>query len=298
MTSVPVRGDFVWFLTSAAPGVTVEAGPNAPDLAGDDHLMKVALFVATTIGATLIVLFGALGAGQLAAGSSPAPPLLAGLSLFVVCGGAIWLGFLRKPSRTPAVANDLSELSWTPEARAITARKMRIVGLALGAALLLSLFGFGLTHAGAPAGEAMPSLSFYLQGIFLVATFTSVIAAYPLGSALREASGATVTRHRVISKVVLKNKDLPLSEDERLGAARMAAVVPVVLPLVNCGFGYLYASLVVQYIRYVVEYPGDPLAAVLLASLIAFIVVGVPLLCRQVLRARRYASDHAALLVG
>lgn len=260
--------------------------------------MKVALFVATTIGGTLIVLFGTLGAGQLAAGSSPAPPLLTGLVLFAVCGGAIWRGFLRKPSDTPAVARDLSELSWTPEAREITTRKMRIVGLVLGAALLLGIVGFGLTHAGSPRGEALSSLSFYLQGIFLAAMIAAVISTYPLGTALREASGADVSRHRVISKVVLKNKDLPLDEDEQLGAARMAAVIPVVLPLANFSLGYLFASLLTQYVRFAVEDPADLFITIMSVLLVLIIVVCVPLYARKIRRARRYASDHAALLVG
>ncbi|GAA1361868.1 hypothetical protein GCM10009596_20640 [Arthrobacter rhombi] len=260
--------------------------------------MKVALFVATTIGGTLIVLFGMLGAGQLAAGSSPAPPLLTGLGLFVVCGAAVWRGFLRKPSDTPAVANDLSELSWMPEARAITTRKLRVVGEVLGAGLLLGIFGFGLTHAGSPLGEALSSLSFYLQGILLATTFAAAISTYPLGTALREASGANVSRHRVISKVVLKNKDLPLDEDEQLGAARMAAVVPVVLPLANFSLGYLFASLLTQYARFAVEEPQDPFITILSVLLVLAIVVCVPLYARKIRRARRYASDHAALLVG
>lgn len=260
--------------------------------------MKVALFLVGTIGGTLAVLFGTLGAGQLAGDASPRSALLTGLGLYLVLGGATWWGFLRKPSDTSGAANDLSELSWTPEARAITTRKLRVVGLVFGGALLLSVIGFALTHAVSPLGEALSSLSFHLQGIFLVATFAAVIATYPLGTALREASGAGPVRHRRISKVVLGNKDLPLEVEEQVGAARMAAVAPVVLPLVNFSFGYLYASLLTQYIRFVVEEPGDPLATVLLVSLILFVAVCVPLYARQIRRARRYASDHASLLVG
>lgn len=260
--------------------------------------MKVALFLVGTIGGTLAVLFGTLGAGQLAGDASPRSALLTGLGLYVVLGGAISWGFLRKPPGAGAAANDLSELSWTPEARAITTRKLRIVGLVIGIALLASVIGFALTHAGSSRGEALSALSLHVQGVFLAATFAAVIATYPLGSALREASGAGPARHRIISKVVLGNKDLPLEAEEQVGAARMAAVTPVVLPLVNFSFGYLYASLVAQYIRFVVEEPGDPLATVLLVSLILFVAVCVPLYARQIRRARRYASDHAELLVG
>ncbi|WP_417215559.1 hypothetical protein [Arthrobacter sp.] len=260
--------------------------------------MKVALFVASTIGCVLLVLFGTLAAGQLAGGSPTSAALLTGLGLFVVCGGAIWHGFLRHSSNAPAVANDLSELSWTPEARAITSRTMRKVGLVVAAALLASLCGFGSTHAGLPLSEALASLSFYLQGVFLAGTFATVIATYPLGTALREASGADASRHRVISKVVLRGKDLPLDADEELGAARMAAVAPVVLPLLNFSFGYLFATLLTQYARFVAEHPADPFITVLFAVLVLTIVVGIPLLARQIRRARRYASDHAALLVG
>lgn len=260
--------------------------------------MKVALFLVSTIGGTLVVLFGTLGAGQLAGGASPRITLITGLGLYVLLGGATWWGFLRRPPETGAAANDLSELSWTPEARAITTRKLRIVGLILGVALLASVIGFALTHAGSTRGEALSSLSFHVQGVFLVATFAALIATYPLGSALREASGAGPARHRIISKVVLGNKDLPLEAAEQLGAARMAAVTPVVLPLVNFSFGYLYASLVAQYIRFVVDEPGDSLATVLLVSLILFVAACIPLYARQIRRARRYASEHAALLVG
>lgn len=260
--------------------------------------MKVTLYLICTIGGTLAVLFGTLGVGQLAPGAPPLLVLLSGMGLLVLVGAPTWWGFRRSLTGPGALPVDLSELSWTAEALALIARKFSIVGRVLGIALALSVVGFSLSTAQAPIGAALESMSFYAQGVFLAAVFAAVITTFPLGTALRAATGASLARHQQISRVVLRGKDLPLEQDEQLGAARMAAVTPVVLPLLNFSFGYLYASLGTQYVRLLMQGQGDVFTFIVVILLVATVLVFVPLLARQVIRAHRYASEHAALLVG
>ncbi|WP_372698301.1 hypothetical protein [Arthrobacter sp. JSM 101049] len=61
---------------------------------------------------------------------------------------------------------------------------------------------------------------------------------------------------------------------------------------------YLYASLATQFARSVLDHEGGVFGAIMLALLIVIVLVFLPLVARQVLHARRYAHDHAALLLG
>lgn len=75
-------------------------------------------------------------------------------------------------------------------------------------------------------------------------------------------------------------------------------MAPVFLPLQNFGFAYLYGSLAMQNIRFLLVDPGDVFPAVLLIFLAVVVVISIPRIARQVRHARRYVNQNAALLAG
>lgn len=259
--------------------------------------MKVAAFLIYTIAGTIAVLFGTYGVGQLARGS-PVPALLAGLGLLTVLGALAWWGFRRSLSAPGSQHNDPSGLFWTTEAREMVGRKFALVGGVLGSGLAVSVAVFAVTNATDPAAEALEALLAHLSVVFMLAAVTGIFVLFPLNSTLRDAAGDSPARRKRINHVALDGKHIALDEDEKLLAVRVATMAPVFLPLQNFGFAYLYGSLAMQNIRFLLVDPGDVFPTVLLIFLAVVVVISIPRIALQVRRARRYANQNAALLAG
>ena len=259
--------------------------------------MKVAAFLTYTIAGTIAVLFVTYGVGQLTPGS-PVLALVAGLGLLVVLGMLAWWGFRRALSAPGSQHNDPSGLFWTPEAREMVGRKFTLVGAVLGAGLAVSVVVFVFTNATDPAAEALEALLVHLSVVFMLAAVTSISALFPLNNTLRDAAGDSPTRRKRINHVALGGKDIALDEDEKLHAVRVATMAPAFLPLQNFGFAYLYGSLAMQNIRFLLVDSGDVFPAVLLVFLAVVVVIYIPRVAMQVRHARRYANKNVAVLAG
>lgn len=259
--------------------------------------MKVAAFLTTTIAGTLAVLFGTYGVGQLAS-DSPVPALVAGLGLLAALGALAWRGFRRSLSAPGLGHNDPSRLFWTPEVRKMAGRKLALIGAILGAGLAVSVIAFALTGATDPAPEALKSLSFHLQMVFVVAGFTAIIVTFPLNSALRNAAGVPPGVMARINLVVLHGKDVELTEEQQLAAARMAVVVPVILPLQKFGLFYLYGYFATAFIQTLLVGESQVMPTALLVFMGVVVVTYLPYLARQIRHASHYALTNAALPAG
>lgn len=260
--------------------------------------MKVAAFLGYTIAGTLAVLFATFGVGQWAPAASPLPAMLTGLGLLLVLAVPLWFRLRGDLSPEEATSDNEADPFWTAEARRMVARKFALVAAVLGAALLISIIAFSIVRAGASTPEALESLSFFLQLVFLAATFTAIFTTFPLAGALRDAAALSPKALQRINRVVLRAQDVELDAQEQAGALRLARLAPVILPLQNFGMAYLYASLATQLIRAALQDRGDVFSAAFLVLLIAIVAFFVPFLARQVRRARRYARKHGALIGG
>ncbi|MGP5163562.1 hypothetical protein [Arthrobacter rhombi] len=259
--------------------------------------MKVAAFLVSTVAGTLAVLLGTYGVGQLAPGS-PAPALLTGLGLVVVIGALAWSGFRRALSAQGVKRHDPCGLFWTPEARKLVGNKFAFMGAILGAGLAVSVIAFALTGATDPAPEALESLSFHVQMMFVVAGLTAIIVTFALNNVLRDAADVNPGQMNRINQAVLRGQDVELTDEQRLGAARMAVLVPVVLPLQKFGLFYLYSYFATAFIGTLMAGEGRLMPIVLLVFMGVVVVIYIPYLARQVRQASHYARADAALPTG
>ncbi len=259
--------------------------------------MKVPAFLTSTIAGTLAVLFGTYGVGQLAP-ASPVPALLAGLGLLVVFGALAWRGIRRALSAPGLEHSDPSGLFWTPEARKMVGSKFGLIGAIIGAGLAISVIAFALTGATDPAPEALKSVSFHLQVVFLVAGLTAIIVTFPLNSALRDAADVTPGQMTRINQVVLRGKDVDLTEEQRLAAARMAVLVPVILPLQKFGLFYLYGYFAIAFIETLLAGERQIMPTALLVFMGVVVVTYIPYLAMQVRHASHYARTNGVQPAG
>lgn len=259
--------------------------------------MKVAAFLTSTIAGTLVVLFGTYAVGQLAP-ASPVPAVLSGLGLLLVIGALIWRGFRRTLSAPGVKHNDPSGLFWTPEARKLVGGKFLLIGAILGAGLAVSVIAFALTGATDPAPDALTSLSFHLQMVFVVAGLTAIIVTFPLNSALRDAADVNPGQMNRINQAVLQGKDVDLTEEQRRAAVHMAVLVPVILPLQKFGLFYLYGYFSTAFLGTLLVGEGRVMPTALLVFMGVVVVIYLPYLAQQVRRASHYARTHAVLPAG
>lgn len=253
--------------------------------------MKVAAFLVATIAGTLAVLCATYGAGQAAPGS-PVPAMVAGLGLLVVLGSLFWWGFRRALSVASIRRREGSALFWTAEARQLVGHKFALVGAILGTGLAVSVIAFALTGATDLSPEALGSLSFQLQMVFVVAGLTTIIVTFELNSALRNAAEAAPGEMPRINQAVLGGKDVDLTDPQRRAANRMALVVPVVLPLQKFGLFYLYGYFVTAFIETLLTGERQVMPAVLLVFMGVVVLIYLPHLARQIRHASHYARTN------
>lgn len=257
--------------------------------------MKTWFFLTYTISGTVLVLFAALGAGQLAPGS-PVPALVTGLGLLVILGFPLWWR-LRDAFSTPdPLRGGRAIASWSEATPVIFARRFALIGAVLGGGLAISVVLFAWFGATDPPAAAFETLLGYLQALFLAAAFTAIFSATSVGQALLRAAGNSQEQLKRINQVVLRGREMDLDGQEQIHAARVASVLPVSVPLQTYGFGYLFASTGTIFARQALVGQGGFFGILFLILLVIFVAVLVPRTMRQVRKARRYANKHAGLL--
>ena len=259
--------------------------------------MKTWIFLTYTIGGTLAVLFGTLGAGQLAPGS-PVPALVTGLGLLLLLGFPFWWSLRHAFSVPDPLRDGRAIASWAEAAPAIFARRFALVAAVLGAGLAISVVVFAWFSATGPPAGAFETLLLHFQVMFLLAAFTAILSASSVGPSLLNAAGNNRQRLKRINQVVLRGKDVTLDEQEQIQAARVASVLPVSIPLQTYGMGYLFASSGTIFLRQDLVGEGGFFGTLFLVLLVVLVAVLVPHTMRQVRRARRYATRNAGLLAG
>lgn len=132
----------------------------------------------------------------------------------------------------------------------------------------------------------------------IAASIACLVVAWPLVKDMRRVLGRDHATQKAIVRVVLHNKNDPLSEDAQYKAAAYAGIMAVYYPFQIAQFALLFGGLWLQQVWALPDGPSDPLYPFALGLVIGYpllILISLPFIIREAGRARRYARDHAEL---
>jgi hypothetical protein len=236
------------------------------------------------LGAISIVIFAALAGVPVWL-----PVLFVGIAIALTVVAMIVGRLLRQYDRSHAS----SERAWTPISRREIVSKIGIVAGTFTAAFVAAVLLLGSFVPDLSAGGRV-GMGASLASV--LASAACIVVSLPLNPRLRDAANSDLGRLRKLTRVVLRGKKLELNEDEQMAAARYAVLLSVALPF---QLGYLvlfYVGLGLQQFEVLTLFDNSSFSVVLLAALAALLVVFTPMFGSQIVRARRYASDHGDLL--
>lgn len=192
----------------------------------------------------------------------------------------------RSAARAPAPTG------WTPVPRREIVQKVRVAALTLVGTFVVFCVAllFVLPDEVATAVRFAAQLAFTVTAIVLIAYSLS------LTRRVRDITGRDLGRTAKIARVVLRGKPAELSDDERVVAAKYAAAASVMLAFQIGYVCLIWAGIAVQQVGFLDTGLSPTLAVSVLVAFVAVIVVLMPLMVARVLRARRYAREHADLL--
>ncbi|POH71907.1 hypothetical protein [Arthrobacter glacialis] len=191
------------------------------------------------------------------------------------------------------------QLSWAPVTRAEIARKIAIIAITFIVVLIAGILVLGIVRIVGNAEESLPvgvHLLFALSFASMGASFAGINSTLPLNAQLRDAAVRDMGTMQKVSKVVLRNKQIDLDENEQIAAAKYAAVIPTTLGFMVSYFALLYIGLGAQQVVRLVSGPVDAFTVGMLAALVGVLAFLFPYFIIRVRRARTYARDHADLL--
>jgi uncharacterized membrane protein len=117
-----------------------------------------------------------------------------------------------------------------------------------------------------------------------------------LGRTARTLVDGDLGRMRVIGKVVVRGKDILLSDEDQDAASRYAPLARVLLAYQLANFVLIYVALALMQVNLLTSERTAPFLVVFSIAFLIFIAVGlavlVPLQVRQMRRASQYAATH------
>jgi hypothetical protein len=147
---------------------------------------------------------------------------------------------------------------------------------------------FGLLQGGIP----IDALMFALQLSFFAAAIAAAIVALPIDRAMRDATGRDLGRSQAFKKIVLQKKNIPLVPGDEPAAARYAALASAALSFQLVFFVVLYAGILLGQVPRLFDGDVGWFSKALVGIMVVALLVLVPMLIRQVRRARRYVREH------
>ncbi|GAB2975954.1 hypothetical protein [Frigoribacterium salinisoli] len=187
--------------------------------------------------------------------------------------------------------------AWLPVTREQIVRGVVVVAVTFGAFLVLGtvvVAGLVRTFLGS-FDDLGPGLVLATSLAFFASSVACIVVWLRLSRTLRGTAERDPDLTAKVAKVVLRRKPLELDAHEQVFAARYAHVAGITVPFTLAYVVLLYAGLVLQQ----VQAPGTDggfLAPYALALFAVGLVAVVPLSVVRIVRARRYAADHADLL--
>jgi hypothetical protein len=188
--------------------------------------------------------------------------------------------------------------AWSPSVRADLRRAARNagIGFAAGAAVSVAAIVIGAVLIGdLPPGLILVAAPFPLFG----ASLSALPAQLRLGRRMRAVTGDDLPRARRISRVVLQGRDEPLDGDDRVVAARFAALFPAAtgLQLAASSLSTGGLAIVLAGQATTSDFLPPIYFFVVVGMLLAGIAIGAPISIVRIRRARRFAEQHADRLV-
>lgn len=147
-------------------------------------------------------------------------------------------------------------------------------------------------------GDGLSPGSSIIYGLSLgcfAASIACLVLAWPLVKDMRRVLGRDHATQKAIVRVVLRNKNDPLSEDAQDKAAAYAGIMAVYYPFQIAQLTLLFGGLWLQQVWNLPDGPSDPLYPVALGLVIGLpllVLISLPIIIRECRRARRYARDH------
>jgi hypothetical protein len=186
---------------------------------------------------------------------------------------------------------------WTPITRRDIIRKCIKVAITFAvvfvvALILFTVLGNAGSHSISHFGVQL-SLAFEFGAI--AAAFACIVVTLPLNRQIRETVGRDLGTIRKLAKVVLRKKDIPLDENEQVAAAKYAVVIAILLSFTLGYISLLYIGIAIQQVT-VIFNEGSVFAVGELVILVIVLLALFPLQIVRIMRARRYAREHADLL--
>lgn len=150
-------------------------------------------------------------------------------------------------------------------------------------------------------GDGLSPGSSIIYGLTLgcfAASIACLVLAWPLVKDMRRVLGRDHATQKAIVRVVLRNKNDPLSEDAQDKAAAYAGIMAVYYPFQIAQLTLLFGGLWLQQVWNLPDgpsRPSDPLYPFALGMVIGLpllVLISLPFIIRESRRARRYARDH------
>lgn len=188
---------------------------------------------------------------------------------------------------------------WSPVSRDQITRKIVRVALTFVVAFVVVLLALLVLTHGLHGHENWVALSliFGFEFASISAGIACIIVVLPLNRQLRASVNRDLGTVRKFARVVLRNKNDELVDQERVHAARYAATLAVTLPFTLGYITLLYAGIITQSLW--TAFNGDSISF-LSGGYVVFLVVILfaiyPLQIVRIRRARKYVRDHDDLL--
>jgi magnesium-transporting ATPase (P-type) len=260
-----------------------DIGPSAESRRYIRRFMEI-VFACELLGAVSIVIFAVL------AGVSARLPILLIAGAIVLTVVAVIVGrLLFQYDRL----HNSPEKAWTPISRGEIVRKIGIVAVTFTVAFVVAVLLLGLFVPTLAAGGSVVMAASLAS---ILASVACIVVSLPLNPRIRAAASSDLGRLNRLARVVLRGNELELDQDEQMAAAKYAALLSVTLPFQLGYFLLFYVGLGLQQFEVLTLFENSSISVVLLAALTLLLLAFVPMFGRQIVRARRYASDHGDLL--
>lgn len=236
-----------------------------------------------------------------AIGSAPiwlAPLFIAVGAILTVIAPVIGRALLRYERKRRPDADALE--NWTPITRDQIARKVRAVAITFVVTFVIAIIAIAIL--GHFVGKALDTFgteaTFAAEFAFIAGALACIIVTFPLNRQVRESTTRDIGVVRKIGRVVLRGKTADLSSDEEIAAAKYAVVISITLPFTLAYVAMLYIGIGIGQVRSLSSDHPSGISLFVIWLYVALLVVLVPLYIVRIRRARRYAREHADLLLA
>jgi hypothetical protein len=195
-------------------------------------------------------------------------------------------------------AREPADVPWQPIDRRVIQRKILIVAVTFVVALVVVSVLVGIAEAGGrhPDRAIGETLSFGFEFGFIAAAFACALVTLSIARALRASLNRDLGRARKFARLILRGKNVELTSDEQVPAARYASLISINLSFTLGFLLLLYVGLFIQEVQQLTNGGSQGFVLGYMVGLVVVLVVLFPMQIVRIRRAQRYARDHDELL--